>query len=668
MVSPLWYNDKIKELNKQIWIPDQKFVAKNDNILRKFKSKIINFSSFKNTTMNKFNFKFNKISMEDNKLKYNQTINRFKDDILANCNASIQCFKYYNTYVTNKYGTLNPSNINEYQNDNIIKTLKETSLKLNKFHTEYNEMMKTYEEIANLNENKLEFKNFNINNYKMQYDSIHETYYSKCIEKCENITEYSNQLQIYFTKRYNILTYENINEYVNDETIIRINDIIDKFKGPPTYEYVNKNFNKSIESINTEIRSYKIKVKFDKAQSKIIFGWMNSAEFLYNYCVKLYNNDKHFPKNFFSAKSYVFKKLYAKEKRAPYDVLGYVVKVFFDNLSSNYSSIKNGTKKHFTMNPINFRKNRTITIIKNCIGNKGIYASRLGENNSKIDSKKIASDCKLSYNVATKNFYLYAPQYIVCKPSTKNKKPICAIDPGEKIFATYYSLDDYGFIGDNVRPSLLKIQERIKKYQRLMVQKMVNGKLINRKNKKGNPINRTKLAKRIQLLYDKIKGIINELHKKTAHYLCNNYNIILIPEFGTSGMVSDKVVSRQYFKKTITSIKAQNNEDPLKLKEALKVYKKRNRLNSRVKFVLTHQSHYKFKQHLFNKCKEYGCKFIEVTEEYTSQLCVMCGNTDKTFIGRIKKCKHCNYSIHRDVNGARNILLKNILPVLLNQG
>ncbi len=67
--------------------------------------------------------------------------------------------------------------------------------------------------------------------------------------------------------------------------------------------------------------------------------------------------------------------------------------------------------------------------------------------------------------------------------------------------------------------------------------------------------------------------------------------------------------------------------------------------------------------HLLNKCKEYGSKLIEVTEEYTSKTCTNCGIQSMNYSkDRIKKCV-CGSKIDRDINGARNILLKNIKKV-----
>ena len=114
----------------------------------------------------------------------------------------------------------------------------------------------------------------------------------------------------------------------------------------------------------------------------------------------------------------------------------------------------------------------------------------------------------------------------------------------------------------------------------------------------------------------------------------------------------------------INKIKEDNKNNKEEMKIKLKKYKRKTRLNGRVKFVLNQLSHYKFKQHLFSKAKEYGCLCIEVTEEYTSQLCTKCGKLSKQYNKRMKKCTHCGSEIHRDVNGSRNILIKNISEIL----
>lgn len=51
------------------------------------------------------------------------------------------------------------------------------------------------------------------------------------------------------------------------------------------------------------------------------------------------------------------------------------------------------------------------------------------------------------------------------------------------------------------------------------------------------------------------------------------------------------------------------------------------------------------------------------TEEYTSQTCGVCGELNKELKdSEVFKCNKCNLIIDRDINGARNIYIKNLLP------
>lgn len=75
---------------------------------------------------------------------------------------------------------------------------------------------------------------------------------------------------------------------------------------------------------------------------------------------------------------------------------------------------------------------------------------------------------------------------------------------------------------------------------------------------------------------------------------------------------------------------------------------------------MLHWSHYRFRQRLLFKAGEYpGVTVKLVTEEYTSKTCGSCSavhhhlGSSKQFV-----CPSCGWSCDRDVNGARNIMLK----------
>ena len=153
-----------------------------------------------------------------------------------------------------------------------------------------------------------------------------------------------------------------------------------------------------------------------------------------------------------AAKLKVFKDLYTNNKKpVPYDILTYEVKDFFSNLQSAYSNLENNNINFFEMKYKTTNKGQTITIYKNCISKNGIYATILGkikDFSDLIDVDNLICDCKLSYDKITNNYYLYVPNYVDCIQGIKNRSKICAIDPGEKVPFSYYSTNDYGFIGD----------------------------------------------------------------------------------------------------------------------------------------------------------------------------------------------------------------------------
>jgi len=71
--------------------------------------------------------------------------------------------------------------------------------------------------------------------------------------------------------------------------------------------------------------------------------------------------------------------------------------------------------------------------------------------------------------------------------------------------------------------------------------------------------------------------------------------------------------------------------------------------------------HYDFKQRLLNKAREYPWVRVKIVDEaYTSKTCGCCGVLNETLGGSKKfHCKSCGTAVDRDVNGARNIAIKN---------
>lgn len=264
----------------------------------------------------------------------------------------------------------------------------------------------------------------------------------------------------------------------------------------------------------------------------------------------------------------------------------------------------------------------------------------------KINTDLIECDSRLIYDKKYKRFFLKCPMYYN-KINVYKRKPIVALDPGEKIFMSYYSLNNCGHIGDNLREKLIFYQTKIKILQRNLK------KNINRKHNKLK--NKRKVKYKIDNYYVKIKNIVKELHNKTALYLVSHYDKILIPEFGTANMV--KCFGKKFIKNKVKEIKeTMNIEDQ---KKEFKKYTKIKTLSKQSKILLNSLSHYKFRQHLLNKAEEYGCTVKIVTEEFTSKCCSNCGILSDNYNYRLKICPNCDLKIDRDLNGSRNILIKN---------
>jgi len=438
----------------------------------------------------------------------------------------------------------------------------------------------------------------------------------------------------------------------NDVTNI-INSYKKKFKKnnkPTKLKTITTKFKKEINQIGTVTRVKKIIVIFNKEQTDIIQNWIKECKKIYNFCVdKLATNNTYFNKGFASIKAEILNSIYGNNtKSTPYDVLSDEIRVFCSNLKSCFTNLKNKNIKKFKINKkLKINNNYSLLIPSKSIQQNGIFRTILGKIENFNITDKITHDCRLFYNAYENNYTLMIPTDIKCTYNYDKKEAICAIDPGEKKFIQFAGLQSYGYIGKNMRKIILKNRNKISRYQKILSKK---------KNKKGNKLkNRKHIINKIRKLYKKNKNIVKELHNQSANYLCKNYNKILIPKFETQKMIKHKKEFKQYKLDFINN--GTSNEEK---KENAKKFTKRCRLNKNVKYVLNTLSHYQFRQHLLNKSKEHGCMVKIITEEYTSCTCSNCGHMSSNYEYRLKKCDNCGYKIDRDLNGAKNILLKNL--------
>lgn len=151
-------------------------------------------------------------------------------------------------------------------------------------------------------------------------------------------------------------------------------------------------------------------------------------------------------------------------------------------------------------------------------------------------------------------------------------------------------------------------------------------KCIKHKDVKVNHRKRYRMKKAGLRVLQRIRNLVDELHKKMARWLCLHHRVVLLPEFETSKMLR----------------------------------RGQRRIGSKTARAMATWSHYRFKTRLLNKSREHpDCRVYIVSEAYTSKTCGHCGHIHSELGGsKMFKCPSCKWEIDRDINGARNILIR----------
>ena len=193
-------------------------------------------------------------------------------------------------------------------------------------------------------------------------------------------------------------------------------------------------------------------------------------------------------------------------------------------------------------------------------------------------------------------YMLFTPENRLMKACTTKNKCI-SLDPGLRTFQTGYCDDGKVFkIGNNFISEIGALAKKIN----------------NNKPKKFNI--------RIR---DKIKHKVDDMHWKTANMLCKMTDKILLGNISTASIL-------------------QGN------------------LSKFLKPLFQTLSHYTFSERLQSKCEEYRVEYARVDESYTSKTCGGCSALNETLgASKVFTCSKCSFTIDRDVNGARNIMIKN---------
>jgi IS605 OrfB family transposase len=191
---------------------------------------------------------------------------------------------------------------------------------------------------------------------------------------------------------------------------------------------------------------------------------------------------------------------------------------------------------------------------------------------------------------------------------------IAAIDPGIVTFATWYSPTlGTGSIGTRDIERIIRL---------CLFLDTLASKTTTAPARKRNSHKRAQARIR-----NKIRNLVDELHKKTALWAVRTFDVIVLPEFGAARM---------------------------------SLRKPGRRLNRKTVRKMLTWSHGRFRQRLLSKAEEWGKTIItSVSEAYTSKTCTDCGHIHSRLGGaRVFRCSECGTVMDRDANAAKGILLR----------
>ena len=360
------------------------------------------------------------------------------------------------------------------------------------------------------------------------------------------------------------------------------------------------------DSGNTVTRSRKIRAYPNKEQRKILDNWFGASRFAYNKTVELLNQPDT-KAQWKSIKTDLLHDMPDWLKEVPYQIKSVAIR----DCCQAVSAAKKKFKQTGKFNEVKFRSKKrgdnNLFIPQSAVSENGVYRTVLGKLKTAEPLWRPTHDCRMV--LQNGRYFVIVPIDVAVKRPENQRLSACALDCGVRTFQTVFS-----------KELILKVGEH--DFQRIFRYCYALDKLISRKKKERS----NKFNKAMQRIRWKVRDLIDEIHNKLALTLCRLFDVVYIPSFETHDMVS--------------------------------------KLKHKTSRAMLGWAHYRFKMKLKAKAEEYSCKVVDCTEEYTSKTCGNCGTENQIGGKEVWTCKHCGCAHDRDVNGARNILFKQMFLAL----
>lgn len=393
---------------------------------------------------------------------------------------------------------------------------------------------------------------------------------------------------------------------------------------------------------NEYIRTLKINIELDEEGKKLMLCWLDATTEMYNLVQEVIKEtiedevqDKQLLKellNYQIARTKYFKEV--RDKIKDESNIRFIKKNFQysdrkDNLiythtldaaikqcCSNFKSmLTNKKKKHienFTVTALDYsRKFRVLEFDARCF-NKGsklykIFPSLIakrGRKNFDLTSIKCAS--LLRYNSLADSFTLLVP----VKEKIIDQKEIfntISIDPGVRSPLTCITDDAWFSVGKGVTKRIVREIDKLDEIQ----QRKIDSKV------------KKKLRRRIKY---QLTNYVEDFHWIICKLLTDACKTIIIGDINIKSIVS-------------------NDNSLFKKQKRILSFLSLRKLISRLKY----------------KCESKNVNFYLIDESFTSKLCSQCSwFNEKLGTSKVFECKECSNVMKRDVNAARNIMIKSL--------